>query len=362
MSGPEHLPPDGHELEDFLAGRGPHRARYHAASQEQAPAALDAAVLAKAQLGVAAPVPTVRASPRGLSRWRVPLSLAATVVLGVGLSTRVLRETPVLPAEPAPAATVTEAAAPTLEALQERAAADAVVAPPAAATMAESTASEAAVRTRVEESRARAAAEHERPDQDLAKAERQVRQTLAAAAPEVAAPPPAPPAPAPPPPPAVAMKPQAPAPEAFAPAAGAGMAMSDAAPPPTAPPAAVTAAPAPRAEFQAKRRAALSAPRAEPVAILTGRYRAESGIELQLLADGRFTLKPSANEPAGVPLSGRRQREAGGERLLPDDQADLPCALWLQVPAAEEPGGAVQLSADCENRYAGVYRRENSEP
>lgn len=96
--------------------------------------------------------------------------------------------------------------------------------------------------------------------------------------------------------------------------------------------------------------------------MLAGRYRAESGVVLELLADGRFTLKPSAAESAGASLSGRRQREAGGERLLPDAGADLPCALWLQSPAPEELGGAVQLRTDCESPYAGVYRRDTTEP
>jgi len=348
MSGPEHQPPDDHELEDFLAGRGPHRARYHSASQEQAPASLDAAVLAQAQAAVAA-TPAVRRL--GASRWRLPLSLAATLVLGLGLSTRVLRETPVLPAAaPAPVAAETAADAPAARVVEEVAAGAAVVAPPAMAVVADAVAPDAAAKARVAESRAQAAAEQERRDRELAKAERQVQQAMAAAAPEVMAAPPAPPPP-PPPAPALAMKPQAP--EADAPGASAGLLMPNAAPSP-APPVAAMAAPAPRAEFQAKRRAAVAA----LAALLTGRYRAESGAELELFADGRFTL----SLPAVATLAGHRQREAGGERLLPDAGVELSCALWLQSPATEEPGGAVHLRADCESRYAGLYRREAAGP
>lgn len=69
--------PDDRELEDFLAGRSAVSRAYRAdAEQQAAPAALDALVLARA----AAPV----AQARRLQRWRLPMTLAASVVVAVG--------------------------------------------------------------------------------------------------------------------------------------------------------------------------------------------------------------------------------------------------------------------------------------
>jgi hypothetical protein len=76
MSEPEL--PDDRELEDFLAGRSAVSRAYRAdAEQQAAPAALDAPVLARAE----APV----AQARRLQRWRLPMTLAASVVVAVGV-------------------------------------------------------------------------------------------------------------------------------------------------------------------------------------------------------------------------------------------------------------------------------------
>jgi hypothetical protein len=70
--------PDDRELEDFLAGRSAVSRAYRAdAEQQAAPAALDAPVLARAE----APV----AQARRLQRWRLPMTLAASVVVAVGV-------------------------------------------------------------------------------------------------------------------------------------------------------------------------------------------------------------------------------------------------------------------------------------
>lgn len=76
MSEPEL--PDDRELEDFLAGRSAVSRAYRAdAEQQAAPAALDAPVLARAALPVA--------QARRLQRWRLPMTLAASVVVAVGV-------------------------------------------------------------------------------------------------------------------------------------------------------------------------------------------------------------------------------------------------------------------------------------
>ncbi|MDP3859575.1 MAG: hypothetical protein Q8Q73_17600 [Stagnimonas sp.] len=349
MSGPEHLPPDDHELEAFLAGRGPHRARYSAASQEQAPAALDAAVLAQAGAAVAA-APTVRVE-RKPPRWRLPLSLAATLVLGLGLVSRVQRESALPPAPRAPAAEAAAvaaadapASAPSAEMPEQDSAA--VLASGAEAPVAASAPKEARAKASAVKDRALAAVGPERMDSALAEARKPIRQAKAeeAAAPVVAA---AEPLPSPPPPP------PPPAPAALA-ARVAGMAMTDAVAP-AAPPVAAGARPEP----QAKRGAAVAALSVETPSP-TGHYRAESGIGLELLADGRFVLSTPAGEGATTTLGGRRVQESRGERLLPDAEGALPCPLWLNP----EPGSGetLRLQADCESRHAGRYRREPFRP
>lgn len=349
MSGPEHLPPDDHELEDFLAGRGPHRARYRAASPEQAPATLDAAVLAQARAAVAvAPSASVL---RGPSRWRLPLSLAATLVLGLGLVSRVQREALVPPSAPqAPAAAVdafTAADAPAPAAKQEQQVL-ASAAPIAEVGRLESAPKEALAKAPVAENRALAVAEQDRRDSSgsLRQAESQPLKAEAAAPVVAAAEPPPPPAKS------------APALPAAAAPSVAGMAMADAAAP-AAPPAAAMAAPAPRVELQAKRRASVTAFAAQP-ASRVGRYHAESGAELELLAEARFTLSIPSEEGLTTRLSGRRLQESRRERLWPDTEGALPCALWLE--SEPETTEMLQLRSDCENRFAGIYRRELVKP
>lgn len=81
------------ELDDFLAGRSElSRAYRREADGINAPAALDAAVLAAAQ----ASAPVVRRRAGQARRWRLPLGLAASMVFGIA----VLREVPREPAVP----------------------------------------------------------------------------------------------------------------------------------------------------------------------------------------------------------------------------------------------------------------------
>ncbi|MDP3295924.1 MAG: hypothetical protein Q8M37_14475 [Nevskia sp.] len=99
---PPALPDDDRELDDFLAGRSELSRLYRQdAAEIKAPEALDAAVLAAAQSSL--PVP--KAKPARLRRWRLPLSLAASMVLGIA----VLREVPREPAMPPASAPITAA-------------------------------------------------------------------------------------------------------------------------------------------------------------------------------------------------------------------------------------------------------------
>jgi len=87
--------------------------RYRAASREAPPASLDASILAASRRSVRAP---------SVRRWAAPLSIAAVVVLALGLVLKVQREAPeaVMPAEshaaPSVPAPVAEPAAPPPEA------------------------------------------------------------------------------------------------------------------------------------------------------------------------------------------------------------------------------------------------------
>ena len=83
MTEQNSLPPDDHELEQFLARRS-ELSRLHRASSEGegAPPELDAPVLAQAQAELRRPL--VRS--RRLPRWSAPLAVAASLVLVVSLA------------------------------------------------------------------------------------------------------------------------------------------------------------------------------------------------------------------------------------------------------------------------------------
>ena len=77
---------DDRDLDAFLNRQSAvSKAWREATQQDRAPEALDAAILAAAD--EARPVPTRKPVPR-LRRWRVPIGLAASLVIGIG----VLRE------------------------------------------------------------------------------------------------------------------------------------------------------------------------------------------------------------------------------------------------------------------------------
>ncbi len=109
---PPHGPDDDRELDDFLAGRSELSRLYRDdAANVRAPAALDAAVLAAAQTAAAV---TGKPMTRRWRRWRLPLSLAASMLVGIG----VLREARQLPAplpQSADALAVAAAVAPPVE-------------------------------------------------------------------------------------------------------------------------------------------------------------------------------------------------------------------------------------------------------
>lgn len=87
MSGPDQTPqmPDDRELEDFLAGRGKVREAYHAAAQEQAPTAIDDAILQMAAKAAAEQPAVFVRKPRALRRWQPSLAAAAVLVLSFGV-------------------------------------------------------------------------------------------------------------------------------------------------------------------------------------------------------------------------------------------------------------------------------------
>src|SRR5687768_11030936 len=60
---------------------------YRAAAREEPPAALDAAILAASRRAVGA-------RPGGVRRWAGPLSIAAVLVLGIGVTLRMQQERP----------------------------------------------------------------------------------------------------------------------------------------------------------------------------------------------------------------------------------------------------------------------------
>ncbi|WP_028080543.1 hypothetical protein [Solimonas soli] len=294
MSGPENRrPPDDHELDEFLAGGGPHRARYRAASTEQAPAALDAAVLAQARAAVTPPALRRRAA----RRWRLPLSIAATLLLSVGLVSRVQREAP-------PPAIVAQAKSAPGEAAGLRASApDTLAAAPAPPARAEAPRSEKRI----------------------------------VVAPQAARPREALPPPPPPPPPATAEA------EAEAEAQGAALAQARAG-----------QSERRRAEAAQARAAAPMPPAAQvpapPSGFAAGHYRSAQDFELQLSDDGRFRLAaPPGASPPPV-LTGRRRREGDAEWLLPDDAADASCRYSLR-----REGDALDLQSSCGSAWAGRY-------
>lgn len=69
--------PDDRELQAYLDGDHPLRARYRAESREAPPSALDEAILAQARAAAS--------RRRDRRRWAVPLGLAATLVIGLPL-------------------------------------------------------------------------------------------------------------------------------------------------------------------------------------------------------------------------------------------------------------------------------------
>lgn len=327
MSGPEHLPPDDHELEDFLAGRGPHAARYRAAASERPPAALDALVLAQARDSL---------PPRrgGLQRWRLPLSLAATLVLGIGLVTRVQREPPPVAAagaEPATSATVvTEASA--RQQLQARVdSVEAVRAFDTAEVERREEAARASAKTRQAEALERARAEEKRQAQVQSLAD---AVTAAGVTAEL------PPSPAPP---SVA----APVAMALAPGSPAGSA-NDGLP-------AVKAAPkAALRDFAAEpaksRRPVIEATATAPAAEIVARYRREQGQVLEL-SPGRYRLLAV---DGSLLAEGERVVMDGGREQLQGLGGEGTCPLWLEPPATAT--GWRRLTGGCESGFQGEYR------
>lgn len=109
---------DDRLLDEYLRGDSPLSRAYRETGREEPPAHLDAAILAQAK---AAAAPRRRGKPR----WFMPLSLAATVVLSVGVVLLLSREgvTPV-PMEtpsPMPDAPALKPTAPTAPAVVEKA-------------------------------------------------------------------------------------------------------------------------------------------------------------------------------------------------------------------------------------------------
>lgn len=95
MSGTDR---DDQELQELLSEAGKLRERYRQAAQEQPPAALDDAIRAAARRSVHAK-PVAVAAPFGGS-WRVPLSIAAVVVVSVTLTLTISERGQHLPVPP----------------------------------------------------------------------------------------------------------------------------------------------------------------------------------------------------------------------------------------------------------------------
>lgn len=332
MSGPEHRRTDDQELEDFLAGQGPHHARYRAASSERPPTALDAQVLAQARAAL---------PPRSdrLQRWRLPLSLAATLLLGIGLVSRVQREP--LPPVVAPAA---ESAAVAAAVHTPASASPAVTAEQQAWALAQRDQAEQAVSAAA--GAARAPATGALQARKALAVEQQKAETLALAPATSVAPPAAADGaavadvlPAAPPPQAAAM-----APEPRAELA------ADAAPAVAAAPGRALQAPPSAAAKSQRLSSALTA--IAPMPEAQSRYRGDSGLVLELLP-GRYRLL-AANE--ALLLAGERLPMAGGrEQLQGLGGGEGGCRLWLE-PLAAEPGRLL-LAGDCESGLKGEYRR-----
>lgn len=68
--------------------------RYRALARDEPPAAMDAAILAKARQGASTPGEGASGTPRGMARWMGPVSIAAVLVLGIGVSLRMQLEEP----------------------------------------------------------------------------------------------------------------------------------------------------------------------------------------------------------------------------------------------------------------------------
>ncbi len=89
--------PDDKRLDGYLRGDSPLTRAYRETGREEPPSSLDARILAEAR--------GVKAAPHGgKPRWLMPLSLAATVVLSIGIVLFMTRQgTAPLPTETAPA-------------------------------------------------------------------------------------------------------------------------------------------------------------------------------------------------------------------------------------------------------------------
>lgn len=347
MSGPEHLPPDDRELEEFLAGQGPQLARYRAASRECPPSALDARVLAQARAALP--------PRRGVwQAWRLPLSLAATLVLGFGLVSRVQREP-----QPPPAA----APAPQADAVGPALLASGSSAPPLVEPQAAAAARHAEAERRLagagrrDRETARAQAALSANQAALAAARERAAESTAVQAAAGAVPPavvaqtepaPTPPPPSPPPSPPPAPILMAPAPAAPGPAAS--VADADTA---------VAAVPAmPAAALQARGPvAAKTTPRStlreavDAGAETAWRYRDDRGRVLDL-PPGRYRLRAASGEWLA---SGERRRIEGDREQLLGLGGEGDCRLWLEPLDAE--AGQRLLAGDCESGFKGEYRR-----
>lgn len=95
MSSEPNMPND-EEVDAFLRGKYAVSQRYRELPQAQPPAELDAAVLALAQQALR--------KPRAVRRWRVPMALAASLIVGFGLTLSLWREPAVRTPQASPAA------------------------------------------------------------------------------------------------------------------------------------------------------------------------------------------------------------------------------------------------------------------
>lgn len=346
MSGPDpQRSPDDRELEDFLAGRGPHVRRYREAAQERSPPALDAAVLAQAEAAELAPAPRLRRAP---GRWRMPLSLAATLVLGVGLVSRVQQEsaTPVA-AQSAPEATQlaldAQPAAPLTNTSRQ------LLADPLASGEVPAVSEASAPATEPEQRVAHereAAAGSDRPRVGVETA------MVDAMAATVAQAPPPPPVDSTPPKPSEAPVPAAGAAASVAASPRPAAAMSFAPPPENRHESLKAIPAAPMVKRQSPPTPSSDVAEVSALRFAAGHYRSEFDHQLELFADGRYRLSDAVPEGGLPPQTGRRRAEGEGERLLPET-GDAGCEVRL-----EPVGEAIRLRADCVSDYVGSYWRE----